>query len=254
MGPAETLTKVDHLLLRFTHSEALTVVTRSRIRAKRGERTKYMHPLTALRLAVGVIRELIRRDTLHTAVAGRMGVKLIPLLRFVRRNVWRKEAAATCLALHNCILGKSTFNMIYLLHLHLLCYGFEHSGWTIQQVGLSCHHSQPWMCLSQCVYLVQSIGCFRGSMEIGHCGTCPWIHGTFLLTFRPVSSVTKRPYPGFPVAVRPFPTVPHSYNTLYHRFCTVSYPCCIGQHIGVVQHHIWQIVVYITLPTISSIL
>ncbi|THD23720.1 U3 small nucleolar RNA-associated protein 15 [Fasciola hepatica] len=112
MDSAETLTEVDHLLLRFTHSEALTAVTRHRIRAKKGKRIMFMHPLTALRLAIGVIRELIRRGTLSTAVAGRISLRLAPLLRFIRRNVWRKEAAATCLALYNYVYTEKELNSV----------------------------------------------------------------------------------------------------------------------------------------------
>ncbi|VDP88166.1 unnamed protein product [Echinostoma caproni] len=100
----EILTKVDHLLMRFTHSQALSAVTRSRMRVKSARRVVYMQPKILLRLAIGVIRELTRRDTLSAAVAGRTVPQIVRLLRFVRRNVWRKESAATCLALYHSIL------------------------------------------------------------------------------------------------------------------------------------------------------
>lgn len=92
------------MLRRFNHSRALSAATRSRIPTKRA--SVYAQPQVQLRLAVGVVRELARRDVLAAATAGRTPQQLGRLLRFVRRNVWRREGRTPCLLLYHCILGE----------------------------------------------------------------------------------------------------------------------------------------------------
>ncbi|CAL8092110.1 unnamed protein product [Calicophoron daubneyi] len=102
---SQVYTRADYLLSRFNHSKALTVVTRSRMWIRNARQSMLSLPETRLSLAIGVIRELIRRDTLAPAVAGRDAKQITRLLRFIRRNVWRREAATTCLELYHCILN-----------------------------------------------------------------------------------------------------------------------------------------------------
>lgn len=103
-GSSDVLCKIDHMLKRFTHSQALSAVTRSRILTKQSGRVAPMAPHKHRLYAVAVIRELVRRGNLTAAVAGRDGVQLTRLLRFIRRNVWRCGCATACLELYHCIL------------------------------------------------------------------------------------------------------------------------------------------------------
>ncbi|TGZ67268.1 hypothetical protein CRM22_004922 [Opisthorchis felineus] len=102
----QPFTKVDRLLTRFSHSQALSVVTRFPWSASRRRPSVYARKHKQRLLAVGVIRELARRGTLVAAVAGRDVKQLARLLRFIRHNVWRRESATVCLKLYNCILDE----------------------------------------------------------------------------------------------------------------------------------------------------
>ncbi|KER28695.1 hypothetical protein T265_13519, partial [Opisthorchis viverrini] len=102
----QPFTRVDRLLTRFSHSQALSVVTRFPWSASRRRPSVYARKHKQRLLAVGVIRELARRGTLVAAVAGRDVKQLARLLRFIRHNVWRRESATVCLKLYNCILDE----------------------------------------------------------------------------------------------------------------------------------------------------
>ncbi|KAF5399161.1 WD domain G-beta repeat protein [Paragonimus heterotremus] len=101
----QPFTRIDRFLTRFSHTQALTAVMRPRLLASKSRQPAFANMRTQLLLAVGVIRELVRRNTLEAAVAGRDGRQLSRLLQFVRRNVWRNDCATACLELYNCILN-----------------------------------------------------------------------------------------------------------------------------------------------------
>ncbi|KAA3678979.1 U3 small nucleolar RNA-associated protein 15 [Paragonimus westermani] len=101
----QPFTRIDRFLTRFSHTQALTAVMRPRLLASKSRQPAFANMRTQLLLAVGVIRELIRRNTLEAAVAGRDGRQLSRLLQFIRRNVWRNDCATACLELYNCILN-----------------------------------------------------------------------------------------------------------------------------------------------------
>ncbi|KAF6776736.1 hypothetical protein AHF37_03860 [Paragonimus kellicotti] len=101
----QPFTRIDRFLTRFSYTQALTAVIRPRLLASKSRQPAFANMRTQLLLAVGVIRELIRRNTLEAAVAGRDGRQLSRLLQFIRRNVWRNDCATACLELYNCILN-----------------------------------------------------------------------------------------------------------------------------------------------------
>ncbi|KAF7261234.1 hypothetical protein EG68_02293 [Paragonimus skrjabini miyazakii] len=101
----QPFTRIDRFLTRFSHTQALTAVMRPRLLASKSRQPAFANMRTQLLLAVGVIRELIRRNTLEAAVAGRDGQQLSRLLQFIRKNVWRNDCATACLELYNCVLN-----------------------------------------------------------------------------------------------------------------------------------------------------
>ncbi|VDQ07325.1 unnamed protein product, partial [Trichobilharzia regenti] len=104
-----TSSRVDTLLRRFNHSRALTLALTCQSWMRRSRKTTPPDPRYCLNMSLAVIRELIRRDTLNAAVAGRDNHQLEYIFRFIYNNVWKKDAAAVCLELYHCILSKSIF-------------------------------------------------------------------------------------------------------------------------------------------------
>ncbi|KAH8853378.1 U3 small nucleolar RNA-associated protein 15 isoform 2 [Schistosoma japonicum] len=104
----KTYNRVDNLLRRFSHSRALTFALTCRSWMARSKRKIIPTPQYCLNLALAVIRELIRRDTLAAAIAGRDNRQLEYIFRFIYNNIWRKDAAAVCLELYHCILNTYT--------------------------------------------------------------------------------------------------------------------------------------------------
>ena len=102
------LTRVDFLLKRFSHSKALSVALSFRPKSRHPDPQKVQ---AHLHLAVAVIRELIRRDMLKTAVAGRNIKQIGHLFRFIRRHIWRHEVTPSCLELYNCILSEFEYGV-----------------------------------------------------------------------------------------------------------------------------------------------
>ncbi|KAK4472526.1 hypothetical protein MN116_003770 [Schistosoma mekongi] len=104
----KTYNRVDILLRRFSHSRALTLALTCRSWMARSKRKIIPTPQYCLNLALAVIRELVRRDTLAAAIAGRDNRQLEYIFRFIYNNIWRKDAAAVCLELYHCILNTYT--------------------------------------------------------------------------------------------------------------------------------------------------
>ncbi|CAH8451843.1 unnamed protein product [Schistosoma turkestanicum] len=105
---SQTYNHVDVLLRRFNHSRALTLALTYRSWVRRSKRRINPTPQYCLNLALAVIRELIRRDTLGAAVAGRDNRQLEYIFIFIYNNIWHKDAAAVCLELYHCILNTYT--------------------------------------------------------------------------------------------------------------------------------------------------
>lgn len=107
---SDQFTRVDRLLKKFSHSRALTIALSPHfwLRKYNEKDSKKENSRTFLSITLGVIRELVRRDTLTVAVAGRSAVQLTRLFRFINKNLWKKEAATTCLQLYHCALGMFT--------------------------------------------------------------------------------------------------------------------------------------------------
>ncbi|CAH8830862.1 unnamed protein product [Trichobilharzia szidati] len=103
-----TSSRVDTLLRRFNHSRALTLALTCQSWMRRSKKTAPPDPRYCLNMSLAVIRELIRRDTLTAAIAGRDNHQLEYIFRFIYNNVWNKDAAAVCLELYHCILNTYT--------------------------------------------------------------------------------------------------------------------------------------------------
>ncbi|CAH8447732.1 unnamed protein product [Heterobilharzia americana] len=122
--------RVDTLLRRFSHSRALTLaLTCWSWMWKIKRRTTNPDPACCLNMTVAVIRELLRRDTLAAAVAGRDNRQVEYIFRFIYNNIWNKNATPVCLELYHCILSKRflllvvEFNdlCLYLYCFHSFC-------------------------------------------------------------------------------------------------------------------------------------
>ncbi|CAI2724954.1 unnamed protein product [Schistosoma spindalis] len=103
-----TYNRVDVLLRRFNHSRALTLALTYRSWMRRFKRKVIPTPQYCLNLALAVVRELIRRDTLVAAIAGRDNRQLEYIFGFIYNNIWRKDSSAVCLELYHCILNTYT--------------------------------------------------------------------------------------------------------------------------------------------------
>ncbi|VDP75639.1 unnamed protein product [Schistosoma curassoni] len=75
---------------------------------RRFKRKTIPTPQYCLNLALAVVRELIRRDTLVAAIAGRDNRQLEYIFGFIYNNIWRKDSSAVCLELYHCILNTYT--------------------------------------------------------------------------------------------------------------------------------------------------